>query len=585
MKRNWAWILVILLSLTICLTGCGAKENDSQGAEEFPLYKYDINAGRVMCSADGIGAVADGTDVTVSAQAHEGYSFVCWTKGAYLEDYGEIVSDNPEYTFVKNGKIRYYANFVRDGQIYVCYFANGGTIHNANAQNDCLIQKVTLQKHKYPVTFPQNGTFSRDGYVLKEYTSEMDGSGTVTNIGQRVFSDKKLICLYAQWSKETDSSAFIFEARGGGLYITGYTGNDEVLTIPAQHEGKNVVGIESNAINTANVKTLILPETVTTIENSAFAGCSSLNTVYLYDTVTEMADESFSGCPVKTVCLNSVYDMKYYAEGAGKLELLYSQENADIDRLIVISGSSGIYGLDSAVLQSELTKELNVVNFALQISIPSSFSMRIIKDYLHPGDNILLAPECEFKQFDNMLTTIAFQKFDGAFTSMRSVDISEYTSFFNALSMYSLAKANDEEHLVAENDQFYSSNGDSGNSREYQAFPATYTFKDPTKREEMTAEVYARINAVIDLLKDNGIEVYLSFAPFCSEACAEEVTADMLSAYSESLAENLHVTCISSQADHDYAMNYFFEMFHMTSEGRQLRTTQLAKDLNGHFAQ
>ena len=397
MRINRGWIFALLAAIMLCLGGCEEKDTGGVTLQYTPLYKYDINAGMVTGTADNIEAVVDGEEVTLSARANEGYTFIGWTTGDYLEFYGELVSEDAEFTFVKNGQTKYYANFLAENQVIVCYYANGGTMRHDEAKDGRLIQKISLNKHRYPMTFPQNGTFSREGYVLTEYTSEADGSGTVTNIGQRVFSDSKIIHLYAQWAKETDADAFVFEDRNGEVFVASYSGKDEVLTIPAQHNGKPVTGIASNAISSENLKTVVLPETITTIEEGAFTECTALHTLYLYDTVSEMTDKSFSNCPIAQVCLNSVYEKKYYAEGAGKLELLYSQRNAQVPKLIIVSGSSGIYSVDSNRMEEALTRDLDVVNFALQIGIPSSFSMRILEDYLKAGDIVLMAPECEFK--------------------------------------------------------------------------------------------------------------------------------------------------------------------------------------------
>lgn len=582
MRIKQVWILAMIV-FVLGIVGCDSQRGATKFPSEEPLYEYNLTAGTVTCSVGKYTAISDGDAVTLTAQANQGFYFVGWTTGNYLESYGELVSENSEFTFTKNGTVKYYANFLKDDQVLVCYYSNGGSINNNESQNDCLIQKVNLGKHLYPSTIPQNGTFSKEGYVLTEYASESDGSGKITNIGQRAFSDAKIIKLYVQWSKETDASVFTFTELSDGVYVTAYTGNEETLTIPAKYNGQDVVGIMQDAISSAKVNTVVLPETIKVIQDNAFNNCSSLKTVYLYDTVTQMTDNSFSGCPIETVCLNSVYDLKYFAEGAGKLELLYSQKDAATNRLVLLSGSSGIYGLDAKLLQSSLKKEFKVVNFGLQIAIPGSFSMRMMKDYLHTGDIVLFAPECEFKQFGNTLTTNTFIKYDGAYTTMRNVDISEYSSFFTALSLYSMAKTNDTEHLNSDINQFYDNNGDSTNTHVFEPFAPTYTFKSPTERKEMTTEVYKKFNDAIHMLNEKGVKIYLSFAPFCTEACNEEVTTEMLDAYSKTLADNLDVICISSQSAQNYPMKYFFEMFHMTAEGRKIRTEKLSQEINDQF--
>lgn len=579
-KQLGLWAL-ILIGIIVCLDGCNSQPVNSDIPYHDSLFEYNISVGEVDCSVDDYLNITDGETVTLTAKARQGYYFAGWTKGAYLESYGEIVSENEEYTFTKSNE-KYFANFIRDGEVFVCYYSNGGEINHSEAKDNCFIQKVKLGEHLYPTTIPQNGTFIREGFVLKEYSANPDGTGIITNIGQRAFYDSKIIQLYAQWSPETDTNKFTFSNINDGVYITCYIGEDEILTIPTKYNGQDVIGIAEGAITSKTVKTVVIPETVKVVKEAAFKDCSSLKTVYIYDTVTEMNDDSFTGCPITTVCLNSVYEQKYYAEGCGKLELLFSQKNGTDNRIVVLSGSSGIFGLDAKLLQSLLNRDFKVVNFGLQVAIPATFSMKIMNSFLHSGDIVLLAPECEFKQFGNTLSTNAFIKYDGVYTAMRNVDVREYSSFFTALSLYSMAKIS-ATNLYNETDQFFYENGDLPHSCVYEPFAPTYVFKSPTEREEMTPEVYKAFNDSIHELNENEVKVYLSFAPFCTEACKDEVTANDLDAYSKSLADNLDVICISTQSSHDYPMEFFFEMFHMTAEGKQIRTEKLSQELNAQF--
>ena len=64
----------------------------------------------------------------------------------------------------------------------------------------------------------------------------------------------------------------------------------------------------------------------------------------------------------------------------------------------------------------------------------------------------------------------------------------------------------------------------------------------------------------------------------------DTVTKEDLDAYSQAIASKLHVVCISTQSNHDYEAKYFFEMFHMTQEGKEIRTKRLAEEINAQIA-
>lgn len=71
------------------------------------------------------------------------------------------------------------------------------------------------------------------------------------------------------------------------------TGN---ITIPGLIDGKEVISIGSNAFSgAANITGVILPETIETIEYSAFSNCTSLKNVNL-GSINGMSFDAFSGC-------------------------------------------------------------------------------------------------------------------------------------------------------------------------------------------------------------------------------------------------------------------------------------------------
>ena len=87
----------------------------------------------------------------------------------------------------------------------------------------------------------------------------------------------------------------------------------------------------------------------------------------------------------------------------------------------------------------------------------------------------------------------------------------------------------------------------------------------------------------VDALNAKGVMCYLTFGPYCTEACEGEVTAQMLDEYSTAFGEKLNAIRISDQSSYNFPKQYFFEMYHMTREGRELRTEQLIEDLNAQF--
>lgn len=97
-------------------------------------------------------------------------------------------------------------------------------------------------------------------------------------------------------------SLFRFNTRDGYLFLTSYTGEEEVVEIPTVHKGNSVTGIsrkcflkcEREAKN--KIKKIIVPDTVEVIEQNGFADLTSLETVVLPKNLQLIKQYAFKGC-------------------------------------------------------------------------------------------------------------------------------------------------------------------------------------------------------------------------------------------------------------------------------------------------
>ena len=78
-----------------------------------------------------------------------------------------------------------------------------------------------------------------------------------------------------------------------------YSGLTDVVipsTIEYNNKSYTVVGIGGAAFATSKIKSVIIPNTVTIIENGAFYDCYALTSVTIGNSVTSIGDEAFNGC-------------------------------------------------------------------------------------------------------------------------------------------------------------------------------------------------------------------------------------------------------------------------------------------------
>ena len=89
---------------------------------------------------------------------------------------------------------------------------------------------------------------------------------------------------------------FSFIVTNSTLVITGYSGLGGVVTIPASINGLPVTSIGPGALARIPFTSLTVPDTVTTIGESAFADCLVLTNITLGKNLTTISDSAFASC-------------------------------------------------------------------------------------------------------------------------------------------------------------------------------------------------------------------------------------------------------------------------------------------------
>ena len=90
------------------------------------------------------------------------------------------------------------------------------------------------------------------------------------------------------------SRDFTFDATTGT--IKKYNGNDAVVNIPSEINGTPVTTIGHTAFRYSSVTSVTIPDSVTSIHDSAFAYCSSLTNISIPNSVTAIGSFAFEGC-------------------------------------------------------------------------------------------------------------------------------------------------------------------------------------------------------------------------------------------------------------------------------------------------
>ena len=180
-----------------------------------------------------------------------------------------------------------------------------------------LLLLIFLQgKKSYTVTFELNGGTLISGSVEQTVTRGQSATApSVTKDGCYLHSWKgsyrqvtRNVTIEAIWEYETtpgitytesENSNFT-EISGAYKYLVGE------IYIGAYHDGKKLLGIKSGAFEgCSDITKVYLLDGIITIEERAFADCTSLTSINIPETVTRLGDNAFSGCEsLETVVLN-----------------------------------------------------------------------------------------------------------------------------------------------------------------------------------------------------------------------------------------------------------------------------------------
>ena len=185
--------------------------------------------------------------------------------------------------------------------------ATTGTIKKYNG-NDAVVN-IPSEINGTPVTTIGNAAF-RDSSV-----SSVTIPASVTEIGANAFAgctNLTSVTYGGDWSNLTIQSGnpavqdaaneqlfdFAFTPDNTAVIVNNYKckGTAADVTIPSRYKGKPVTMIDHAAFHNSAVTSVTIPDSVTSIHDSAFAYCSSLTNISIPNSVTAIGSFAFEGC-------------------------------------------------------------------------------------------------------------------------------------------------------------------------------------------------------------------------------------------------------------------------------------------------
>lgn len=536
------------------------------------------------------GLVPEDSVIKVTAKDLAGRRFIGFSVGGTVAEGGRMVSYSNGYEFVATEDTLLYPNYLSGDAETIFYDANGGTVGDTSETVFVVENRDTY--YLCPNTLPDRDFITREGYVLYGYNTKADGSGTFYGLGWNiVVPENKYVYLYAMWAKESDASLFAYTKEKNAITITGYLGEESTVVIPSFIEGYPVRKIAQNAFRDGTLETLIVSKSVREIQSEAFLNCQGLTTFYMPDLITQIGDDSFKGCSsLQKLYVNAVTNPRYTNHRDGtyqiKLERLLT---APSPKLVMVSGSSSAYGLDSKLLEDKLGGQYHVVNYGAKSDTTSTFYLELISHFVKEGDILIFAPEPINYQFGyNAVNTLLWQVFEAAYDAFSYVDIRHFDSVFDSFAQFNQARLQrDEQTYSAHSEETVNQYGDycdfkPNKTDSYIKGKPEHSFATDLLKEEEVAN----LNRCLDLVAASGATVYLSFAPINVNALtAEGRRIEVQNRFVEAIDTMLHGIRISHLKDYVMAGRYFYNSnLHPSTEGCGIRTEALANDILAQFA-
>ena len=118
-----------------------------------------------------------------------------------------------------------------------------------------------------------------------------DSNGYVAYYALNVYTENS-----GQSYLETTDDGYIFYEDGEAVYLMGYAGTQTELVLPDQFNGKDYQIYNYAFSNRSSLKSVVIPDSVTSIGDYAFRYCTSLTSINIPDGVTSIGDYVFESC-------------------------------------------------------------------------------------------------------------------------------------------------------------------------------------------------------------------------------------------------------------------------------------------------
>ncbi len=389
-----------------------------------------------------------------------------------------------------------------------------------------------------------------------------------------------------------DAEEFTYEETDSGVILTGYSGDEAQLVLPAQIDGLPVTAIGEDAFQNCPAIEIIFPNTLQTVVEGAFSG-AKLTELTLFDNLETISNAAFAGAEaLQTLHINAIedpYGYQYRRESlyADKVDLLIQVQGQK--KLIFYGGCSMWYNLIGEEAAHRFGDTYTVINLGLNGTVNSLMQMEILGAFLEPGDIVFHAPELSSPY--QLLT----------FTDMGEGDRPLWCGLEYNYDLFSLADLRDLEGVFDSLSLYWSIKQPGGSYDDTYTDSSgrvylDYTGSLPLLRTKGRADLADTVTLDPDLLSDGlplltqmyrrylakGAEVYLSYGCVDVDALpdGERDNVEKMDARFREITQAAGAKVISQLKNYLYHTEDFYDThYHLLTQAAYRNTEAWLKDL------
>ena len=274
----------------------------------------------------------------------------------------------------------------------------------------------------------------------------------------------------------------------------------------------------------------------------------------------------------------------------------------DKKKIVLFSGSSTRFGYDSEMIDQAFPdyEVVNMGDFAYSPALPQ---LELIRSCMKEGDVLLDSPEFDAanRQFcyQKELDYATFAMMESDYDVFAQLDLREYKQIFTAFTAYQDARADMERKNYDVCASEYDEDGNEVEEPSYNEYGDYVVYRPNSTSEKpiyglpvnYTVNAYPKdtyidsINTEFQRFLDQGIKVYFTYSPRNKYALSEDSTQEERIRLHEYFKSQLNVPVISELEDSLYTGIYLYGTDnHLSTEGAQIRTEKVIRDLKEQFA-